>query len=60
MTQYNGLTLAELILERESERTECFFVNRRPISWPPEPVRFGLGAAIRQYMRLEDRWHDRA
>lgn len=59
MTQYNGRTLAELLLLRSSERTEAFFVNRRTIPWPPEPLRFGLGAAIRQWMRCEDRWHER-
>jgi glycine/D-amino acid oxidase-like deaminating enzyme len=58
MTQYNGWTLAELLLERASERTEAFFVNRWTIPWPPEPLRFGMGAAIRQYMRWEDRRTD--
>jgi glycine/D-amino acid oxidase-like deaminating enzyme len=59
MTQYNGWTLAELLLERSSERTETFFVNRWAIPWPPEPLRFGLGGAIRGYMRQEDRLYDR-
>jgi glycine/D-amino acid oxidase-like deaminating enzyme len=59
MTQYNGWTLAELLLERTSERTEAFFVNRWTIPWPPEPLRFGLGVAIRQAMRWEDAWHER-
>jgi glycine/D-amino acid oxidase-like deaminating enzyme len=59
MTQYNGWTLAELLLERTSERTEAFFVNRRAIPWPPEPLRFGLGAAVRQAMRCGDAWHER-
>jgi glycine/D-amino acid oxidase-like deaminating enzyme len=58
MTQYNGWTLAELLLERSSERTEAFFVNRWTIPWPPEPLRFAMEAAIRQYMRWEDRRHD--
>jgi glycine/D-amino acid oxidase-like deaminating enzyme len=59
MCQYNGWTLAELLLERASERTDAFFVNRWTIPWPPEPLRFGLGAAIRQTMRWEDAWHER-
>jgi hypothetical protein len=59
MTQYNGWTLAELLLERVSERTEAFFVNRWVIPWPPEPLRFALGMGIRQGMRLQDRWRER-
>jgi glycine/D-amino acid oxidase-like deaminating enzyme len=59
MTQYNGWTLAELLLERQSERTEAFFVNRGTIPWPPEPLRFCLSAAIRQWMRCEDAWLER-
>jgi glycine/D-amino acid oxidase-like deaminating enzyme len=55
MTQYNGWTLAELLLERQSERTEAFFVNRWTIPWPPEPLRFAVSAAIRQWLRWEDR-----
>jgi hypothetical protein len=58
MTQYNGWTLAELLLERTSERTESFFVNRRVIRWPAEPLRYVLGHAIRGYMRTEDKWYD--
>jgi glycine/D-amino acid oxidase-like deaminating enzyme len=59
MTQYNGWTLAELLLERQSERTEAFFVNRWTMPWPPEPLRFGMSTAIRQWMRWEDRWLER-
>ncbi len=59
MTQYNGWTLAELLLERKSERTEAFFVNRRTIPWPPEPLRFALAAAVRQGMLWQDGWHER-
>lgn len=59
MAQLNGLALAEMLVERRSERTEAFFVDRWTIPWPPEPVRFGLGCAIRGYMRAEDRWLER-
>lgn len=58
MTQYNGWTLAELLLEQSSNRTGSFFVNRRVIRWPAEPVRYALGYAIRGYMRTEDKWYD--
>ncbi len=58
LTQYNGWTLAELLMEQTSERTETFFVNRKMIPWPPEPLWFVTGYAIRGYMCLEDKWYD--
>ncbi len=58
MTHYNGWTLAELLLDHTSERIEAFFVNRKMIPLPPEPLRFVAGYAIRGYMRLEDKWYD--
>ena len=55
MTAYNGKTLAELICGRKTARTEMFFVGRKTISWPPEPIKFGVSQIIRGYMKLEDR-----
>ncbi len=55
MTHLNGLTMAELICGKKTERTEMFFVGRKVIPWPPEPIRFAVGHLIRGYMRLEDR-----
>ena len=59
LTQLNGRTIADLLLGRETELTSVFFVNRRVIPWPPEPLRFALSHAIRGYMRLEDAWYER-
>ncbi len=59
LTNLNGKLLSELLLGRRSELTEMFFVNRRTIPWPPEPIRFGLSHIIRGYMRIEDRILDR-
>ena len=59
MTQYNGWTLAELLLERKSERTEQFFVNRWVIPWPPEPLRFAIGSVIHKVLFWEDILHER-
>ncbi|CUT05483.1 NAD(P)/FAD-dependent oxidoreductase [Candidatus Kryptonium thompsonii] len=59
LTILNGKLLAELLLERKSELTEIFFVNRKTIPWPPEPIRFGISHLIRGYMRLEDKILDR-
>lgn len=54
-TNYNGLTLAELILGERSKRTEFFIINRREIPLPPEPLRYMTVSAIRNYLRYEDK-----
>ncbi len=59
LTQLNGLTLAELLLERPSERTGQFFVDRRVLPWPGEPLRMGVAAALRQAFRADDAWAER-
>jgi glycine/D-amino acid oxidase-like deaminating enzyme len=53
-THLNGRTIADLVLERQTELTEVWFVKRRMIPWPPEPLRLIASHAIRGYMRLED------
>jgi glycine/D-amino acid oxidase-like deaminating enzyme len=58
MTHLNGRTVADLVLERQSDLTDVFFVNRRTIPWPPEPIRLLASHAIRGYMRWEDRRFD--
>lgn len=59
LTHLNGKTLADLVCERKTDLTDVWFVNRRSIPWPPEPLRFALSHAVRGYMRLEDRMHER-
>jgi glycine/D-amino acid oxidase-like deaminating enzyme len=58
MTHLNGKTVADLILERKTPLTDTFFVDRRTIPWPPEPLRTVAAHAIRGYMRWEDRRFD--
>ncbi len=55
----NGRIIADLILERKTPFTDLWFVNRRVLPWPPEPIRFGLSHIVRDYMRLEDWWYER-
>jgi hypothetical protein len=55
MTTLNGRTIAEMICGMDTPRTSMFFVGRKTIPWPPEPIRFGVSQLIRGYMRLEDR-----
>jgi len=59
MTHLNGWTVADLILERKSDLTSTWFVNRRMIPWPPEPLRLLASQAIRGYLRLEDALYER-
>lgn len=56
MTTTNGRAIAELICGQQSERTELFFIGRRTVPWPPEPLTHGLVHAIRGFMKLEDRF----
>ena len=55
----NGCTLADLVLERKTDLTDVWFVNRRTIPWPPEPLRLIASHAIRAYMRVEDALYER-
>jgi glycine/D-amino acid oxidase-like deaminating enzyme len=59
MTHLNGCTLADLLLERKSDLTEVWFVNRRTLPWPPEPLRLIASHAIRGYLRIEDAIYER-
>ncbi len=59
MTHLNGWTVADLVMERQSDRTATWFVNRRMIPWPPEPLRLLASQAIRGYLRLEDALYER-
>jgi glycine/D-amino acid oxidase-like deaminating enzyme len=58
LTHLNGRTLADLVLERKTDLTSVFFVNRRTIPWPGGFINALLARGIRGYLRLEDRWYD--
>lgn len=59
LSQLNGQTIADLLLERETELTQVWFVGRRLIPWPPEPLRLVVSEALRGYLRAEDWMHER-
>jgi glycine/D-amino acid oxidase-like deaminating enzyme len=59
LTHLNGQVLADLLLERKTEWTECFPVKRRVIPWPPEPIRWAASQAILGYLHAEDAWCER-
>jgi glycine/D-amino acid oxidase-like deaminating enzyme len=59
MTHLNGRTLADLLLERKTDLTDVWFVNRRMIPWPPEPLRLAASQALRGFMQVEDKLYER-
>jgi glycine/D-amino acid oxidase-like deaminating enzyme len=59
MSHLNGQTIRDLILEKQTDLTDVFFVNRRVIPWPPEPLRLGLSLGIRAYLQIEDWAYER-
>ncbi len=59
LTHLNGQTLADLLLERQTDLTSVWFVNRKPLPWPPEPLRWVISQALLRYLQLEDWWHER-
>ena len=55
LTTLNGKTIAELITGRQTHRTDMFFVGRKMFPWPSDPIPYGLGHAIRGFMKIEDK-----
>jgi glycine/D-amino acid oxidase-like deaminating enzyme len=58
-THLNGQTLADLLLERKTDLTSVWFVERKPLPWPPEPLRWTASQAILGYLHVEDWWYER-
>jgi glycine/D-amino acid oxidase-like deaminating enzyme len=54
-THLNGQTLRDLVLERDTDLTETFFVNRRVPPIPPGPLAGPVVKGIAGFMRWEDR-----
>ncbi len=55
LTTLNGKTIAELITGQQTHRTNMFFVGRKMFPWPSDTISYGLGNAIRGFMKLEDK-----
>jgi len=58
-THLNGQTLADLLLERQTDLTSVWFVERKPVNWPPEPLRWVASQVILGYLHAEDWWYER-
>jgi glycine/D-amino acid oxidase-like deaminating enzyme len=58
ITHLNGQTIRDLVLERDTELTETFFVNRRTLPLPPATLTLPVARGIVGFMRWEDRRYD--
>ena len=54
-----GQVLRDLVREEETDLTDLFFVNRRLIPLPPEPLRFALAQGGVRALALQDGWERR-
>jgi glycine/D-amino acid oxidase-like deaminating enzyme len=59
LTPSNGRIIADLILEKRTALTDLWFVNRRMLPWPGEPLRRVAGLAVRGTMAAQDQWYER-
>jgi glycine/D-amino acid oxidase-like deaminating enzyme len=59
LAHLNGEVLADLLLEKKTQWTECFPVGRSTFPWPPEPIRYVVSQAILGYLHAEDAWLER-
>src|SRR5690625_5623497 len=55
LSNYNGLTITELLSGEKTKRTDFFAVNRRIVPIPPEPFKYVTISAIRAFLRFEDK-----
>ena len=59
LTQLNGRTIADLVLEKKTDLTDFWIVNRKAIRWPPSIFGNGAFHAIRGGLRLWDKIEER-
>lgn len=57
-THLHGQTIRDLVLERDTDLTDVFFVNRRVVPFPPGGLGHGVAQRIAGFMRWEDRRFD--
>jgi len=59
LTQLNGRTIADLILEKTTDLTDFWVVNRKAIPWPPSLIGGVAIRAITGGLKLWDRLEER-
>lgn len=57
-THLNGQTIRDLVLERNTDLTDVFFVNRRVVPFPPGALGHRVAEGIAGVLRWEDRRYD--
>ncbi|HQR78912.1 MAG TPA: FAD-dependent oxidoreductase [Actinomycetota bacterium] len=57
-THLNGQTIRDLVLERDTDLTDVFFVNRKVVPFPPGGLGHSVAQRIAGFMRWEDRRFD--
>lgn len=60
IANYVGAVIADLALEKQTELTELFFINRKPFPMPPEPARWPMAQGYRRALQAQDWWHARS
>jgi glycine/D-amino acid oxidase-like deaminating enzyme len=58
MTHMNGRIIRDLVLGGSTDLTDLWFVNRRALPLPPEPIRSIGAKAVTAAMALDDWWCD--
>ncbi len=59
LTQLNGRTIADLILEKKTNLTDFWIVNRKAIRWPPGPLGSLAFNTIKGGLKLWDAFEER-
>jgi len=59
-THMNGQIVRDLVLDRKTELTDLWFVNRWWIPFPPEPIRSLATRTAATAMAIDDWWCDRS
>jgi glycine/D-amino acid oxidase-like deaminating enzyme len=59
MTHMNGRIIRDLVLDRKTDLTDLWFVNRRSLPIPPEPIRSIAAHVVMSAMAVDDWWCNR-
>ncbi len=59
MTHMNGRIIRDLVLDRKTDLTDLWFVNRRSLPLPPEPLRSIVTKTVTTAMKIDDWLCDR-
>ena len=59
MTHMNGRIIRDLVLDRKTDLTDLWFVNRRSFPLPPEPLRAIATKVVTTAMKIDDWLCDR-